>query len=241
MQRYLRRVVFSPHIAGAGIIIGCAAVLQAMIGAGLVPELIVARPTDAVGAIVPLVREADLIGNFFVTFGMTAAATAIALAIGIPVGYLLYRHKILGEAYEGWLGAIFASPLVLLYPLFLVIFGRTHLTLIIMGCIPGSIPIIIQTRQGLVSVSRTLMNVGRSFNLTPQQMFWKIQFPAAVPAIFNGIKLGVMYTLVTVVAIEYLTMRFEIPQTYASILSVIFVSVLLYGAFGRLEKWLRPV
>jgi ABC-type nitrate/sulfonate/bicarbonate transport system permease component len=85
-------------------------------------------------------------------------------------------------------------------------------------------------------------------------MFWKIMLPAAVPSVFNGIRIGVMYALVTVVAIEYLTdfgglgrivsdmyMLFEIPKTYASILAVIVASVLLYGIFGRIEKWLRPV
>ena len=254
MKRSVRRVLLSPHIAGLLILVACAAVVQYLVDAGLVPELIVARPTDAIAAIIPLEEEHNLIGNFLITFGMTAAATAIALALGIPFGWLLYRKRMLGEAYEGWLAAAFASPIVLLYPLFLVIFGRTYLTLIIMGSIPGAIPIIIQTRQGLLAVSRTLLNVGRSFNLTQRQMFWKIMLPAAVPSVFNGIRLGVMYALVTVVAIEYLTdfgglgrivsdmyMLFEIPKTYASILAVIFASVLLYGVFGRIEKWLRPV
>ena len=254
MKRQALRIILSPHVAGLAMLVVCAAIVQALVDSGLVPELIVARPTDAIAAILPLEEDANLLGNFLITFGMTAAATGIALAIGMPFGWLLYRRPMLGEAYEGWLAAIFASPIVLLYPLFLVIFGRTYFTLIIMGSIPGAIPIIIQTRQGLLEVSRTLLNVGRSFNLTPQQMFWKIQFPAAIPVLFNGIRIGVMYALVTVVAMEYLTdfgglgrivsdmyMLFEIPKTYASILAVIIVSVILYGAFGRLEKWLRPV
>jgi len=123
-----------------------------------------------------------------------------------------------------------------------------------MGFIPGSIPIIIQTRQGLLGVSRTLVNVGRSFNLSEQEMFWKIQLPAAVPTIFTGIRIGVMYTLVNIVAIEYLIdfgglgrivsemyFRFDTAGTYASIITVVLVSVLFYWGFGRIEKWLRPV
>jgi ABC-type nitrate/sulfonate/bicarbonate transport system permease component len=174
--------------------------------------------------------------------------------VGVPLGYLLYRRRVLGEAYEGWLAAAFAAPLVLLYPLFLVIFGRTHFTLIVMGFVPGAIPIAIQTRQGLLSVPRTLVNVGRSFQLESGTMFWKIMFPAAVPNIFNGVRLGVMYSLVNVVAIEYLTdfgglgrivsntyFRYEIPETYAAILFVIFVSVVFFWGFNRIERWLRPV
>lgn len=230
-----------------------ATILELAVDYGLVMELVVPRPSDAIIAFPPVQEEMDLFGNFFVTLGMTAAATGLALAIGIPFGYFLYRNSKYGVAYEGWLAAAFAAPTVLLYPLFLVIFGRSHLTLIVMGFIPGSIPIIIQTRQGLLGVSRTLLNVGHSFNVSDREMFWKIQLPSAVPTIFTGIRIGVMYTLVNIVAIEYLIdfgglgrivsemyFRFDTPGTYASILAVIFVSVFFYWGFGRVEKWLRP-
>ncbi len=230
-----------------------AAILELAVDYGLVMELVVPRPSDAIIAFPPVQEEMDLFGNFFVTLGMTAASTGLALAIGIPFGYFLYRNSKYGIAYEGWLAAAFAAPTVLLYPLFLVIFGRSHLTLIVMGFIPGSIPIIIQTRQGLLGVSRTLLNVGHSFNVSDREMFWKIQLPSAVPTIFTGIRIGVMYTLVNIVAIEYLIdfgglgrivsemyFRFDTPGTYASILAVIFVSVFFYWGFGRVEKWLRP-
>ena len=230
-----------------------ATILELAVDYGLVMELVVPRPSDAIIAFPPVQEEMDLFGNFFVTLGMTAAATGLALAIGIPFGYFLYRNSKYGVAYEGWLAAAFAAHTVLLYPLFLVIFGRSHLTLIVMGFIPGSIPIIIQTRQGLLGVSRTLLNVGHSFNVSDREMFWKIQLPSAVPTIFTGIRIGVMYTLVNIVAIEYLIdfgglgrivsemyFRFDTPGTYASILAVIFVSVFFYWGFGRVEKWLRP-
>jgi NitT/TauT family transport system permease protein len=244
----------SPLIAGIGGVVALAALLEAAVGLGFVPSIVVARPSDAIAAIVPLQRDMDLIGNFMVTFGMTFAAIALAIAVGVPLGYLLYRKEVLGVAYEGWLAAAFSAPIVLLYPLFLVIIGRSHLTLITMAFIPGVIPIIIQTREGLLSTPQTLINVGRSFNVSSRDMFWKIMLPAAVPSMFTGIRIGLMYALVTVVAIEYLIdfgglgrivsemyFQFNIPATYASILFVVFVSILFYFSLNRVEKWLRPV
>jgi ABC-type nitrate/sulfonate/bicarbonate transport system permease component len=244
----------SPMIVGLLGLLACAGVLELAVSYGLVMELVVPRPSDTILAFPSVQDEMDLVGNFFVTFGMTAAATGLALLIGIPFGYFMYRNTRFGIAYEGWLAAAFAAPTVLLYPLFLVVFGRTHMTLIAMGFIPGSIPIIIQTRQGLLGVPRTLINVGRSFNVSEREMFWKIQLPAAVPTIFTGIRIGVMYTLVNIVAIEYLIdfgglgrivnemyFRFDTPGTYASIIAVVLVSVFFYWGFGRIEKWLRPV
>ncbi len=250
----MKSLLKSPVMVGLLGLVVFATTLELAVSAGLIMELVVPRPSDAILAFPEVNDEMDLVGNFLVTLGMTAAATGLALLVGIPFGYFLYRNPIFGTAYEGWLAAAFAAPTVLLYPLFLVLFGRTHMTLIAMGFIPGSIPIIIQTRQGLLGVTQTLINVGRSFNLSEREMFWKIQLPAAVPFVFTGIRIGVMYTLVNIVAIEYLIdfgglgrivsemyYRFDTPGTYASIITVIFVSVIFYLVFGRIEKWLRPV
>jgi ABC-type nitrate/sulfonate/bicarbonate transport system permease component len=243
----------SPTLLGLLGLLVLAGLLELAVFTEYFPSFVVPRPSDTLLAFQPVQADMDLVGNFFVTLGMTAAATGLALAVGIPFGYFLYRNTKYGIAYEGWLAAAFAAPTVLLYPLFLVIFGRSHMTLIAMGFIPGSIPIIIQTRQGLLGVSRTLLNVGRSFNVSEKEMFWKIQLPAAVPTIFTGIRIGVMYTLVNIVAIEYLIdfgglgrivsemyFRFDTAGTYASIITVVLVSVLFYWGFGRIEKWLRP-
>ena len=249
-----RALISSPTAVGLLGLLVFLGVLELAVDAGLVMELVVPRPSDTVLAFEPVQADMDLVGNFFVTLAMTAVSTALALAIGIPLGYFLYRSTRFGVAYEGWLAAAFAAPTVLLYPLFLVIFGRSHLTLVLMGFIPGAIPITIQTRQGLLGVSRTLVNVGRSFSLSDSELFWKVQLPAAVPTIFTGIRIGVMYTLVNIVAIEYLIdfgglgrivsemyFRFDTPGTYASIVAVVLVSVFFYWGFGRIEKWLRPV
>jgi NitT/TauT family transport system permease protein len=243
-----------PVVVGLLGFAACAVLLEFAVDMGWVMQLVVPRPSDTILAFPEVQADMDLVGNFFVTLAMTAAATFLALIIGIPFGYFLYRNKRYGIAYEGWLAAAFAAPTVLLYPLFLVVFGRSHATLIAMGFIPGAIPIIIQTRQGLLGVSKTLQNVGRSFNLSDHDMFWKILLPSAVPTIFTGIRIGVMYTLVNIVAIEYLIdfgglgrivsemyFRFDTPGTYASIIAVVLVSVLFYWGFGRVEKWLRPV
>jgi len=243
-----------PVIVGLFGLLACAVLLELAVNFGWVMEIIVPRPTDTVLSFPSLQEDMDLVGNFFVTLGMTAGATALALLIGLPFGYFLYRREAYGVAYEGWLAAAFSTPIVLLYPLFLVIFGRNHMTLIVMGCIPGAIPIAIQTRQGLLGVSKTLLNVGRSFNVSERDMFRKIMLPSAVPTIFTGIRIGVMYTRVNIVASEYLIDfgglgrivsqmydNFSIPETYAAIVAVILVSTFFYWGFGRVEKWLRPV
>jgi len=111
-----------------------------------------------------------------------------------------------------------------------------------------------RTIEGIAGTRKVLVNVGRSFNLTPTQQFWKILFPAALPTIFVGLRLGLIFALINVVGVEFLinygglgqliedlAERYDLPGTYAAICFVILVSVLFFMALEKAERWLRPV
>lgn len=243
-----------PWLTGLALlfVFGCA--VEWAVATGFVSRTIVARPSEAIIGLVTLQQKVDLFGAIRTTFGIVAAAILLECLVAIPFGYFLYRRRDFGLAYTGWLAALFSAPIFLLYPLFMVIFGRNQLTLIVMGFLPGVIPLIIHVQQGFLGVSRTMINVGLSCDLTPRQMFWKIMFPAAAPSIFTGFRLALMYTLINVIAIEYLVnvgglgvivsdryFRFDIPGTYSAIIAVMGISIVCNWAIGRMERFVRPV
>ena len=84
-------------------------------------------------------------------------------------------------AFETWVGALAAAPIVLMYPLFLVIFGRSTTTIVMIGFAAGLAPVILKTVEGLAGTRQVLIDVGRSFKLTPAQQFRKVLLPAALP------------------------------------------------------------
>jgi len=143
---------------------------------------------------------------------------------------------------------------VLTYPLFMVIFGRNAWTIIMMGFLSALPPVILKTIEGISGTRKVLVNVGRSFKLTPTQQFWKILFPAALPTIFVGIRLGLIFALINVVGTEFLinfgglgqlindlAERYDLAGTYAAICFVVLVSVLFFMGLEKAERWLRPV
>jgi NitT/TauT family transport system permease protein len=242
-----------PTVVGLVCLLLLALALEGLVASGLVSPAIAARPSEVLLAIGRLSEEDALGRAFLITLLQAAVATGLAMAVGLPLGYLFYRYRILGQAYRGWLAAMFSAPLVLLYPLFLVIFGRNYATVVIMGFITGLVPIVIYMYEALTKVSPTLLNVGRSFNLTPAQQFWKIQLPAAAPAAFTGIRLGLIYALVNIIGIEFLIdfgglgrvvsdmfFRYDIPGMYAAIVFIILVSLFFLTLFSKVERWLRP-
>jgi ABC-type nitrate/sulfonate/bicarbonate transport system permease component len=134
--------------------------------------------------------------------------------------------------------------------LFLVVFGRSATTIVVMGLIAGLPPVILKTIEGLSGTRPVLINVGRSFNLTPRQMFVKVMFPAAVPTIFVGLRLGLIFTLINIVGVEFLinfgglgqlindlAERYDLAGMYAAICFVILVSVIFFVITERIERW----
>ena len=245
----MRRRTWRPALAGAGTVLLLAGLLQAAIAAGWVSPFAIPPPTAVIAAFPELIRSERLSAAFLATFGETLAAAALAAGIGLPLGYLLYRHPLLDRAWESWIGALFSAPIVLLYPAFLVVFGRSPLVGIAMGAAVAFIPVALKTREGFLGVSPVLVRVARSFGADERVILRKVLLPAARPAIFTGLRLALIYAMINVVGIEYLANlgglgflvgdlfdRYEIAGMYAATVSVILASALFFLLTGRLER-----
>ena len=180
-------------------------------------------------------------------------AGLLLTVFGIGFGALLYRFRLLRMACETWVAALAAAPIVLMYPLFLVIFGRSATTIVMIGFAAGLAPVILKTVEGLAGTRRVLLDVGRSFRVSPAQQFQKILLPAALPAIFVGLRLGLIFAMINIVGVEFLinfgglgqlinelAERYDLPGTYGAILFVILVSIVFFDVTERVERWLRP-
>jgi NitT/TauT family transport system permease protein len=229
------------------------AVVQVLIESGRINRFIVPLPTEIAASFGRVIAEEHVLSRFLLTAGEALAAGVLLTVVGIGIGVLFYRFRLLRLACETWVAALASAPLVLMYPLFLVIFGRSAMTMVMIGFIAALPPVILKTVEGLAGTRRVLVDVGRSFKLTQAQQFWKILFPAALPSMFVGIRLGLIFALINIVGVEFLinfgglgqlinelAERYDLPGTYAAICFVILVSVCFFAVTGWVERWLRP-
>src|SRR6185437_7834713 len=244
---------YSARILGWGTAAVCLLAMEAIIRIGWISQFIVPPPSEIVASFGRLFLEEHIVPRFFYTVGECLIAGVMITVCGVGIGVLMHRFKLLQQACETWVAALASAPFVLAYPLFMVIFGRNAWTIIMMGFVSGLPPVILKTIEGISGTRRVLVNVGRSFNLTSTQQFWKILFPAAMPTIFVGIRLGLIFALINVVGTEFLinfgglgalitdlAERYDLAGTYAAICFVILVSVVFFLALEKAEKWLRP-
>ena len=177
---------YFPAMLGFGSVAAFILFVELLIYVDFLNRFIVPPPSDVFAALPRVIMDEHVLSRFLLTAGESLAASVLVTIFGVAGGVLLYQFKLLRLATETWVAAIAAAPLVLMYPLYLVIFGRNTTTIVMMGFTAGLAPVILKTLEGLAGTRRVLINVGRSFNLTRSQQFWKILFPAALPTIFVG-------------------------------------------------------
>ena len=243
-----------PLALGFGTLVAAILAVEVLIRAGAINRFIVPLPSQIAMAFERVIVEEEIWERFRLTFFEAFAAGTMITLFGVSLGILLYRVDLLRRATETWVAAMASAPTVLMYPLFLVIFGRSAWTIIMMGFVAGLPAVILKTIEGLSGTARVLIDVGRSFKLSGPQLFIKILFPAALPTIFVGVRLGLIFTLINVVGVEFLinfgglgqlindlAERYDLPGTYAAISFVILVSVCFFVLTEWVERWLRPV
>jgi len=244
----------APALLGLGSIVALFLAAEWLIRAGVINRYIVPPPSEIAGSFYRIVTQEHVFSRFLVTGGECLVASLMLTVAGIAIGVVMHHFKLLQQACETWVAALASAPFVLMYPLFMVIFGRNSWTIIMMGFVSGLPPVILKTIEGISGTRRVLVNVGRSFNLTPAQQFWKILLPAALPTIFVGLRLGLIFALINIVGTEFLinfgglgqliedlAERYDLAGTYAAIVFVILVSVVFFMALEKVERWLRPV
>jgi NitT/TauT family transport system permease protein len=235
-----------------GLIFGALVIVESAVRLGWISSFFLAAPTRAA-----IVLWTELLhGNALWLTGITlfeiAACLIISTVFGVLAGFLLWRYQLIGTSYETLLAALFSSPVILAYPIFLVTFGRTSAAVIALSSIFGLIPIIINTKGAFQNVNPILLQVGASMNLTRKQMFRHILIPAVAPAIFSGFRLALTYILKSVLGLEYVAQvggvgmwlsdaafKFEVEEVYAGLFGTIMLSVLFLYLINRAESRVR--
>jgi len=133
--------------------------------------------------------------EFLIGFGL-------ATAVGVALGCLMATSRFAQDILDPWVSFFYSSPLVALIPFFILVFGVGISSKIAIIFTVAIFPILLNAFVGVRSAGTDLLEVGAAFNCTRGQIFSKILFPAALPFIIVGLRLGIGRALTGVVVSE---------------------------------------
>ena len=178
---------------------------QLAVAAKIFPEVLLPAPLS----VLAVFRNdyPELLNHAGASITRVAVGVTLAAAFAIPLGLLIGRYRTLDELTD-WTIQMFRSfPPISLIPLAILFFGigdKPAIMLIFFGAIW---PLLINTIFGARSVEQTLLKVARVARAGDFLIFRQIILPAALPAVFTGLRLAIGTGWLTVVTAEMIAVR----------------------------------
>lgn len=222
-----------------------------------IPEAVLPSPDQVAAAFAGnlglLIREG------WVTLQETVLGFVLAMLVGIPLAIAIANSRPLNLMFYPLLVALQSVPKVALAPIVLVWLGTGIESKLAIVWLVAFFPIIIDTAAGLRSTPRDLIELARSLKASPWQVFYKVQFPAALPFVLTGAKVAITLAVIGAVIGEFMgssnglgylllsaTSQLNSSLAFASLFALSFLGLGVYAVVELVEiglaRWLpaRP-
>ncbi|MEO5704822.1 MAG: ABC transporter permease [Candidatus Limnocylindrales bacterium] len=176
----------------------------------------------------------------------------VGAGLALVAGYALARLPLAERLLSPYLVAAQATPILALSPLLALWFGPGLTAKIVICALIVFFPVAIATMVGVRAVDARLLELARSLRATRWQIVTTLEIPAALPAIFGGLRVGVTLAVVGAIVGEWsgadrglgLLVNlargslFDIPLLFATLLTVALLGIVLYAIVVLVERTL---
>jgi NitT/TauT family transport system permease protein len=193
------RPLLLPTAFGAGLIL----LWQALVVIFAYPKVILPAPSD-IWAV--LLAELPTIWQQAVpTVRDTLAGFAIATLFGVALASLLSFSRLLRDAIYPLIIVIQLVPKIAWTPLFIVWVGIGWQSRLTVAAFIAFFPIFIAMMAGLESTDRSLVRLCRGLTASRWRTFRLVRFPASMPYLFAGLKIGITLSVIGVIVAEFIS------------------------------------
>jgi len=127
---------------------------------------------------------------------------ALAALVAIPLGLLIGRIKVIRQMLDPTFQILRPIPVTAWLPLSMIFFGLGPSSAISLVFLGAFYPILLNTVFGVRHVDPKLFEAAAMLGCSGSAMFRRVVLPAALPSIFNGLRLGLGFAWVVIVVGE---------------------------------------
>ena len=179
-----------------------------------------------------------------------ALGYAVGAGAALVTGYVLARLPLAERLLSPYIVATQATPILVFAPLLALWFGPGIVAKIVICAVIVFFPVAIATMVGVRAVDARLLELARSLRATRRQVVVTLEIPAALPAIFGGLRVGVTLAVVGAIVGEWAGADrglgllvnlargslFDIPLLFATVLTIALLGIVLYGLVVLVER-----
>jgi ABC-type nitrate/sulfonate/bicarbonate transport system permease component len=169
------------------------------------------------------------------------------------VGLVMGWRRRVEYSLDPFLTALYASPLVALAPLFIIVFGVGVLGKAALVFLLSVFPFVFNAFAGVKSTDSLLINVIRSYGGTEKDLYLKVILPSTMPYIIAGARLAIGRGLVGIIVGEFYAASegigfaitqagdtYRLPDMFVGIIILSLIAVILTELMRKLELTIAP-
>ena len=126
----------------------------------------------------------------------------LAAVVGIPLGLMTGRIKVLRQLLDPTINVLRPIPVTAWLPLSMIFFGLGPNAAVFLVFLGAFYPILLNTMFGVRSVDPRLFEAAAMLGCSGSAMFRQVVFPAALPSIFNGLRVAHGFAWILIVVGE---------------------------------------
>ena len=189
-----------------------------------------------------------------ITMARVAAAFALALVPGVAVGLAMGISRRVRDGLDPLFAVTYPIPSVLFLPLFSFVLGPAEAALVATSAMTSFFLVAYTTMTGVQQMDRTVLEAATHFGARGRTLFAKVLLPGAMPFIFTGMRLGLGYALIVVIAVEMASAQqglgallwlswglLKVEDMYAALGAIALLGGGLLWTLGRCRRRLVPV
>jgi sulfonate transport system permease protein len=170
----------------------------------LVNTFLLVRPARVVQSALEQYREGQLVGPLLASIRRDLLGFAIGSLFGLMVGAAMGMSRLADRALGPSFHAAKQVAIFAWIPLLSVWCGSGELAKIVFISLAAFYPVVLNTYEGVHSVSPNLIEVARVYRFSSWQVIRKVLLPGALPSIFAGLHLALIYAWLGTLGAEYL-------------------------------------
>jgi NitT/TauT family transport system permease protein len=171
-------------------------------GALGMPEFIIPSLSTVMAEFARMLETERLLFHTGITAAEVVVGFAIGSLLGMFIGYMLGISPTTEFVLSPYILALQIAPKVAFAPLFVMWFGYTAYPKIVVAVLIVFFPVMINVLGSVRTIDPQMINLARSFSASRWQIFRMIEFPASMPPLFAGLRIGSTLAVIGVVVGE---------------------------------------
>ncbi|OEU96593.1 ABC transporter permease [Streptomyces oceani] len=169
-----------------------------------IDEYVLPRPSQIAAALQTQLSDPMFWTHFQVTLQEALVGYVIGVAAALLLGTAISQIRLVERTFMPYIVAFQTVPKVALAPLFVVWFGFGMTSKIVMAAVIAFFPMLVNVVEGLRSADADRIQMLKVFGAGRFQVFRMVRLPSALPFIFAGLDIGIVFAVLGAVVGEFI-------------------------------------